>query len=245
MKKLLTTITLVLILAIASNSFAGDYAELNYIGMSENGRYMAFEEYGEQDGSGYSYSNIYFLDVEQNRYASPPVKILLGDTDGIEAARKKAAKSSAAHLKKYGIIEGYKGKMVVARLLTDSNFEFDPYTDGKKIQTIRFKSEVGSMYSRGDYEMTLTPILIEEKNDRTDNPVYGLDLTLRDHVNEELYDLQKDRSVPESRGLPLSYSVQNIYLYKNKIIVFLNVFTTGFEGPDMRYMVVTGKIKSD
>ncbi len=245
MKKLLTTITLTLILAIPSNIFAGDYAELNYIGMSENGKYMAFEEYGEQDGSGYSYSNIYFLDVDQNKYASPPVKILLGDTDGIEAVRKKARRSAAANLKKYEIIEGHSGKLVVARLLTDSNFEFDPYNDSKKIQTIRFKSEIGSMYSRGDYEITLALILIEEKNDYTDNPVYGLDLTLRDRVNDVLYKLQQDKSIPESRGLPISYTMQSIYLFKNKIIVFLNVFSTGFEGPDMRYMVVTGTIKAE
>jgi hypothetical protein len=33
------------------------------------------------------------------------------------------------------------------------------------------------------------------------------------------------------------------YLYKDFVVVFVGVFTRGFEGPDMRFMAVTGTLK--
>ena len=52
---------------------AGDYANLNFIGFSKDGRYLAFEEYGIQDGSGWAYSKFYFVDVAKNAYAAPSI----------------------------------------------------------------------------------------------------------------------------------------------------------------------------
>lgn len=43
---------LFLFILIPVNAFVGDYAEMNFIGVSQDGKYMAFEEYGTQDGSG-------------------------------------------------------------------------------------------------------------------------------------------------------------------------------------------------
>ena len=49
--------------------------------------------------------------------------------------------------------------------------------------------------------------------------------------------------LPESRNCPHTYSIQNVYVYENRVAVFLNVYTTGFEGPDMRFLAVTGNYK--
>ena len=234
---------LLFFIAIPSTVSAGDYAELEYIGVSENGKYMAFEEYGTQDGSGFAYSNIYFVEVETNKYAAKPIKMLIHDeTVSLKQIRAKAKKAAAKHLKRLSIIKGNTGKLVVARLLTDSAFNINPYENGDKIQTIKFRSHVGSLYGIGNYKLMLKPLKVEGKKDYVENPVYKFKLSVNDLDEQTEKVLQEDESLPKSRGLPVAYRTEKIYLYGNNIIVFLNVFTSGFEGPDMRYLVVTGKI---
>lgn len=235
---------LILLVTIPASIFAGDYAELDYIGVSKDGKYLAFEQYGVQDGSGFAYSNIYFINVAENKYAESPIQTLIeNDSLTVDAVRAKSMKSAAAKLKKLRIIRGNTGKMVVARMLTDSVYNFDTYKDGGKTQTINFKGEVGSMYALGDYQLRLETFEVKDQKDYVDLPVYMLGLMLEDKTGDTKITLQKDSSLPKARGLPVGYAVQFIYLYDDKIITFLNVYTTGFEGPDMRYMVVTGKYK--
>ena len=50
-------------LAFAAPASAGDRAQFNPIGFSEDGRYFAFEEFGIQDGSGFPYSNTFIIDL--------------------------------------------------------------------------------------------------------------------------------------------------------------------------------------
>lgn len=54
-------------LAIAFPAVAGDFANRDIIGFSADGSRFAFEEYGQQDGSGFAYSNIYIRDRYRDR----------------------------------------------------------------------------------------------------------------------------------------------------------------------------------
>ena len=69
------SLALVVFLICITTARAGDFANLNFIGFSKDGRYLAFEEYGIQDGSGWAYSNFYFVDVAKNVYAAPSITI--------------------------------------------------------------------------------------------------------------------------------------------------------------------------
>ena len=72
-------------------------------------------------------------------------------------------------------------------------------------------------------------------------PTFKFELSLRNDGTEAKNErvLHKDPTLPASRGCANSYSIQNVYLYNNRIAVFLNVYLPGFEGKDMRYLVVT------
>jgi predicted secreted protein len=63
---------------------AGDYANLNFVGFSKDGRYLAFEEYGVQDGSGFPYSSYYFVDVAKNSFAAPSINVRLDNEQATE-----------------------------------------------------------------------------------------------------------------------------------------------------------------
>src|SRR5687767_594253 len=110
---------LVLLFAVASAD-AGDFATLNFIGFSKDGKYLAFEEYGVQDGSGFPYSSIYFVDVAKNSYAAPPVNISIENEAMSESqARTRARTRAAATLRRLRIVDRNTGTLLVSRQLTD------------------------------------------------------------------------------------------------------------------------------
>lgn len=240
--RIFASLILTMLLAAGSAS-AGDFAYLNFIGFSKDGRYLAFEEYGIQDGSGYPYSNIYFIDTDKNAYAAPSVRVRVEDESGAEStARKRSAGRAAANLKRFGIARGNTGRTVVSHQMTDFT-----YGDGSGTDTglvARFAEEMWSMHRQGDYELELKPIKVTKKDcDYAEQDVFMLELKLTDHQDDESKFLQKDATLPADRGCAQSYRLQDVHLYKGRIAVFINVFTPGFEGPDMRFMVVTGVLK--
>ena len=119
MKKIRYSVSaLLLILAASSALFAGDYADLKFIGFSGDGQYMAFEESGEWDGSGGSYATTYYIDVENNKYALPPT-VFEWEMDSMKEAVRRPLYNRyklkvAAGINKLKIIRGNRGKQVVA-----------------------------------------------------------------------------------------------------------------------------------
>ena len=94
------------------------------------------------------------------------------------------------------------------------------------------------------FELTLTPSPVKA-NDSCTEP-YKLYLTLKDNAGRlptKLQILQKDGDdLPKSRYCPVGYKIEQVYIYNDRIAVFINVFSKGYEGADMQYMVVTGAI---
>ena len=235
----------VVLFLISTTARAGDFATLNVIGFSKDGRYLAFEEYGTQDGSGFPYSSIYFIDVAKNIYAAKSVNVRLeSETATEKLARSRSRLGANASLRKLRIVERNVGTIVVSRLLTDvavNNFLSD---EPAKSQTINFAEIIGSMYRSGDFDLILKPV--EVKTDAcaySDYPIYKFELSLNDKSNNRTTMLQKDSTLPASRPCPFDYAMQYVYLYENYVAVFVATYSIGFEGPDLRYLAVTGAFK--
>lgn len=236
-----------LFIFLSANVFAGDYAHLNFIGFSKDGKYIAFEEYGTQDGSGFPYSNIYIIDVAKNSYAVAPVRTRIDNENATEAqARAKAKLNTAANLRRFAIVAGNTGDLVVSRLLTDLAMTEEPLKgEFGKPQKINFTDYRESNYFADEYSLKLTPSEVKggKCDAYADSPIYKFTLVFKNEKSEIEKILQRDANLPDSRSCPIDYSIQNVYVYQGKIAVFLNVFTIGFEGPDMRYLAVTGNYK--
>ena len=116
---------------MSSNLSAGDYAEMKFTGFSADGKYLAFEESGEWDvHSGGDYATTYFVEVAKNVYAAAPSVDDFSENNDLhtgrfsQAAQFKRYKSSvAAGMKRFKIIRGNTGRLVVAHLETDRSFE--------------------------------------------------------------------------------------------------------------------------
>lgn len=271
----------IMIGALAASTFAGDFADLRFIGFSQDGKYMAFEQVGEfdvSDGEGGDYAKTIYLDVEKDTYALAPSAFewLPGrmNRNLRRANLDRYNAKVAVSLKKLRIIRGNTGRQVVAHLLYDWSF-IDPIqspdyvedansvsTDrtmpdykagiirrGAASETVTFNPDffvpryTASMF----YVMTLTSTELPRGKPCFEG--LGFELTLMDqshHKDMPIQTLHKDgERVPESRSCPYGYHIEQVYFYKNRLAVFINTFTQGFGGTDMRYIAVTGKLAAN
>jgi len=265
--------SLVIIFTLSANVFAGEFATLNFIGFSKDGKYLAFEESGGWDSSGALFSNTYFINVDKNAFALPPVKIddfvePFSDTNRFAARDRRLRALTAANLRKLKIVAGDRGEMVVCHLLSDWSFakavevkdtsvnpplKVKNYEDAflwndTPVQRVIFNDYLNpnSPNTTEYYELTLKQIEVNAADSNRSGPAYKFELTLDDRTHHEVLEtqvLQKDTVLPAARQFPYGYRIERVYVKGTRIAVFLNVFNHGFEGPSMRYMVVTGEFR--
>lgn len=176
----------------------------------------------------------------------------------------------AAGIRKFGIVRGNTGTLAAAHLLTDwsnvrpiddkrsfyeggvekevvvPNYEGalvsrDKSTVEKVIFNTQYDSYLRNTYEYYELTLTATPVAGQKEEPGSN---YRMELTLQDrtkHPYPALRFLQKDGpALPKERSFAYGYKVETVYIYKNKIAVFINVFGQGFEETDMNHMVVTG-----
>ncbi|MBC7796430.1 MAG: DUF2259 domain-containing protein [Pyrinomonadaceae bacterium] len=226
-----------------STARAGDSNNLNIIGFSKDGKYLAFEEYGSHDGSGFAYSYYTFVNVEKNTFAAPRYVLEAKDENSTEAAiRRKAKLANFKKMQEFKIIAGNKGTLVVSRLLTDLTMNGD--NEEGASDRARFTEQIYYVGRRGDYELAVKQIKTETADCKVyERSTYKTEISLLNNETQTTKMLQKDDVLPKSRGCVTNYRIQDIYIYEDKIISFLNIRSPGFEGDNMSYMVVTGKLK--
>lgn len=222
--------------------FAGDEATLNFIGFSHDGNHLAFEQFGWYDGSGFPYSEIVFIDVIQNSFVGSPVSVTLDEEEWEESASARTLDLAKVKLGDLNITTGNTGYCIVSQIRGEPHL--DPHF-------VRFSEANIPLDSLGGYfrcVLTLTEIEVKDTSDYTVD--FGtpkmLELSISIPGIQEEYVLQKDTKLPIRRGHVLSYHIAEVYLYKHGdatyIAVFISYATPGFEGPDIRYMGVTGRL---
>jgi len=224
-----------LLILLTAKAWAGDAAQLNFLGFAEDGKHLAFQEYGVEDGSGFAFANSYFIDVAANKYADNPIRTTSDSARNplsAQAIRLVNLGQSTDRLKKLDIVTDNVGQHVIAHVLNDVGVE------AKQVQFASATPLTGLAYNT--YTIKLD---VQE----TDMDCFGLGkakiftLKLINDKTEQEKVLQKDDDVPKSRGCPLDYRIQSVYLYQQKsLVIFLNMFLPGFEGQSMRYLAVTG-----
>lgn len=220
--------------------WAGDASQLGDVLFSPDERYVALEQYGVHDGSGEVYVSWLFIDVPKNNYAIKPTEVFVeSQTD--EAALLTQVRSETRHNIKELLDKINIRDTTSSSLLPVIN---RPFSDvGADPNLARFA--LGTPLAGLAY----TTYAVRLAKQPADAECYGMGsakiftLTVENEANKAKTVLQEDKKVPKSRGCPLDYRIAYVYVDKqNQIIVLLNMFTPGFEGQDMRYLAVTGKL---
>ncbi|WP_173931635.1 DUF2259 domain-containing protein [Chelativorans sp. Marseille-P2723] len=220
---------------------AGDMAAVEVLGFSSDGSIFAFEEYGIQDGSGFPYANRFYIETATDSFvANTPIRVRLDD----ERARLEEARDQAKT----------RGQRIVA--------------DEELRRNIGFRAGWNAVteLSADPHRMMVNPrpimppldealefrleelVLGEPERCRHFGPVAGFRLLrVGAAAGEETRIVHEDSSIPSSRGCPLGYRIAGIQTFHPEgsapvYAVLIAIRQVGFEGPDHRFLAVTGRL---
>jgi predicted secreted protein len=224
---------------LSSPAAAGDFATLNSLGFSPNGKVFAFEQYGVQDGSGFPHAEIFFVDLDEDRLLTPsPVRVRLEDNaDGVEDARAEARRQAAPLFEEHEPNEE-RGSLVAASPPTE--LSADPHR-----MVFLPRAIEPSIDAPVELRIDLVPNLgAPDYCEGLGHHPMGFRLTRTATApGESVAVLHEDDALPESRNCPYDYRLAEIWVYENgleemRAVALVGVKSIGFEGPDMRYIAV-------
>ncbi|MEO2037827.1 MAG: DUF2259 domain-containing protein [Martelella sp.] len=217
----------------AATASAGDFAAFTPLGFSEDGKVFAFEEYGQEDGSGFAYSNIFFIDTQNDAFLDgTPFRLRTeSDNASISAARALAVREALQMIQDYQLLD-HPGWLAAFNPVTENN-------GGNG--TIRYRAHPNlSPVS----EMTLETFPLAPNPACTDitPDARGFRLTYRSPEGEER-EIHADTRLPESRNCPLDYRLGGMMTYGGGgpdavHVALVIVLSQGFEGPNGRWIAV-------
>jgi predicted secreted protein len=224
MKSLLLAVLLSFLFVATTR--AGDAANLEVIGFSKNGAYVAFEQFGIADGSGHPYSQISIAEVARNELVSR-VEATVQDSDKpVKAARDAVRVRARAALVKYGIVSGNQGRFygLAGRI--------DLAAQGYQVAYLEVS---GRTYTLEATTQDVNPV---PEACTTAPQLLRVTLTIGDAEGI----LQRDARLPAVRQCAYNYEFHSAFVFGRSLAVFLRYDTRGFEGADTRWMVVTTRL---
>jgi predicted secreted protein len=230
---------LALLIAATAGVRAADNAERAVIGFSPDGRYLAFEQYGVQDGSGFPFSEIFILDLDANQWVKGSPFRAKVEKDGapVSAARAKSAKAAQALLAQLKTTEP--GEVLASQPPTQSprdrhRLSFDPF----------YASLPSRPVGRYTLNLELVGFPAPENCYAEDGKQVGFRLTIIDNDHKTTAEVHKDLAIPGSRHCPRDYDIADIIAYRSpsslgaRSVALIGVYMPGFEGLNRRLIAV-------
>ncbi|MBZ9676825.1 DUF2259 domain-containing protein [Mesorhizobium sp. ES1-1] len=218
---------------------AGDAAQLGILGFSRDGGIFAFEEYGVQDGSGFPYANRYYIDTSNDSFLKgTPIRVRLDD----ENAKPETARLQARQ----------KGEAIVSQAELSANrgitAGFNPVTE-LSADPHRIAVNPRPIFPPIDpqLEFRLEEIAMNSTGCESQGETNGFRLLRIEAQNGgATKTLHEDKSIPKSRNCPNGYSIGAVQTFSADNLrgyaVLIAVRQYGFEGPDYRWIAVTGRL---
>ena len=217
-------------------ALAGDSAQFNAIGFSEDGQYFAFEQFGIQDGSGFPYSDIFLIDLDTDSFVGgAPFRARIDDEQSdLTQARQQAQDMAQEALADHAISR----PAVPLVLRGDGALNDEGLTIAYGIPGF------GLADTDGEYALSLDLFKAPSPHDycemfEGDPMAFALTRKIAGAA-EEIY---RDSRVPASRNCVITYKFYGVFnpfeSYDNTATVaVLSVWSHGFEGPDRRFIAL-------
>lgn len=237
----------VLIIAVSlsiaglGNGYAGDTAEMNILGFSADGEIFAFEEYGIQDGSGFPYSNRFYIQTATDKFvAGTPIRVRIDDEGATLATARQQARDKGQSI--IGDAELADNRGLTAGWNPISELSADPHR-------IMIMPRMVLPPIDEPVEFRLLEIAMQQPErcrDLGDIKAFGL-TRIGLAPGDRAQTIHEDTSLPQSRGCPLGYHIGGVQTFypdgKSPVFaVLIAVRSFGFEGPDHRWIAVAGRL---
>lgn len=221
-------------LALSRAAVAGDASELNVLGFSADGKIFAFEEFGIQDGSGFPYSNRFYIDTTTDKFLpDTPIRVRIDDESANLQAARAQAREQGGKIVADDVLAENRGFLAGFNAITE--ISADPYR-----MTVNPRPVFPPIDAQ--LEFRLEEVSLGEVERCPFGPVKGFKLVRVDAKSGDQV-LQEDKSVPQSRGCPTGYRIGGVQTLEGgaTYAVLISVIGHGFEGPDHRWLAVTGR----
>jgi len=219
---------------------AGDAAELEILGFSNDGGVFAFEEYGIQDGSGFPYANRYYIDTDTDTFLKEtPIRVRIDDETASLADARRQARDKGEAVVKQAELAANPGFTAGFNAITE--LSADPYR-----MVVNPWPVFPAIDKPLEFRLDILPFG-EVAQCHGMGEAVGLRL-LRVDASEggRTENVHEDKALPQSRNCPTGYSIGAIQTFSTQnhlshYAVMIAVQQVGFEGPNHRWMAVTGK----
>jgi predicted secreted protein len=224
-------------------ALAGDVAELEILGFSRDGGVFAFEEYGVQDGSGFPYANRYYIDTATDAFLKgTPVRVRLDDeTASLESARGQA-RDRGEKIVPQAELAANRG--ITAGFNPVTELSADPYRMVVNPRPIFYPVDEALEFRLEEIALNNLPGMETCNSQGEINGFRLLRIEARDGGTTRL--LHEDKTIPKSRGCPNGYRIGGVQTFAidglSAYAVLVAVRQYGFEGPDYRWIAVTGRL---
>jgi predicted secreted protein len=208
------------------------YTELDIIGFSTEGDYLAYEVSGWDTDSNRAFSLIQIVDIDKNDFVAED---FLAEAENGKAKldsgvlRESAYRQANTTLQQYRIVAGNKGTLVYEQSRT------------AVVQEVVF-STAGAKAPEQQYRLVITPRTVDSSScdhlaaaGRTAK-IFTLSL----YMGQRGKILQRDTVLFRSRNCPYDYGIYRIYTFDKKLAVFLHSFTSG---PNVYKLIVSGTLE--
>lgn len=230
-----------IVLATVAPAMAGDMAQLDILGFSADGRIFAFEEYGVQDGSGFPYANRFYIDTATDGFvAGSPVRVRLDDEAATVASAREKARAQGGAIVADEILRTNAGYLAGFNAVTELSAD----ADGISVNPRPVEPAIDPALSFKLEQFSLAAAA--GSCDGIDG-ITGFRLSRTDGDQGQPIVIHNDKSIPKSRGCPQGYRVGGVQTFYPEggqpvFAVMVAVRSFGFEGPDYRWIALTGKL---
>ncbi len=231
---------------------ASDSDQVDLLGFSDDGRYLAFETYGSSEATGTPWATIHFIDVPANKYAdridsSTDEKKYNRQSEDVDQWLREARLDVALRAKKvfakYQINPAQKGELVFAHMESDLT-----EWKGRPEVAIDYKEPKGG-WLRKSVEIDLTTLALAGKkfkcSGRESGQKEGIKVTMKSTDMDSPVIVQEDNAIPISRGsCPSNYKIESVYRFGRSLVLFIRYSKgIGWEVPYKTVLAVTWRYR--
>lgn len=218
---------------------AGDAAQLKILGFSKDGGIFAFEEYGIQDGSGFPYANRFYIDTSNDSFLKgTPIRVRIDDENAsLDTVRKQAREQGQPIV---GDSELAANRGFTAGFNAVTELSADPHRIMVNPRAVFPPIDPALEFRLEDIPMSGGPVC-----DALGQTAGFRLLRINAQPGGKTELVHEDESIPQSRGCPHGYSFGGVQTFSHTnfqvYAVLIAMRGQGFEGPDHRWIAVTGK----
>ncbi len=227
----------------AAPALACDAAQREILGFSKDGGVFAFEEYGVQDGSGFPYANRYYIDTATDAFVKgTPIRVRLDDENASLADARSKARAKGEAIVKQDELAANRG--FTAGLNPVTELSADPHRIVVNPRPVFPAIDPPLEFRLEEIALGNLPG-IETCNSQ--GAINGFRLLRIDaSPGGRTKVLHEDKAIPQSRGCPNGYAIGGVQTFGagalSAYAVLISVRQYGFEGPDHRWLAVTGRL---